>query len=233
MRRNKTEVDYKDMSEADRIKYDYRNKLGGKAKMRQFVDYYLFQTIVILVILAILAGSLYQCATRVDPDITVLLLGESYAPDTDAVEAMSAALGAYIEDVNGDGHVQGQLINVFVPDEDTGEYYTSVMQKRMIELTVGDADLVILSQPQYQELMLSGGEAYFSEISDIVGDRARDKYTVRFSDTVFAQDEALGAIPGDYLIALRFEDLSKSGKENERYQARRAASIQLLQNIMA
>lgn len=227
-----TEEELKNLSEKDRIKFQNKQNLKGKERLNHFVDYYLLRVVILIVVLAVVSGSIYQCATRILPDISILILGEGHLAETEIQEQMNVAVSKMVDDVNGDGHSSVQVINIFMPDPDADPtYYSSVVQKRMMELAVGSADLVILSQQQYNETR-TATEGFYRKIDNIVGDKTKNGYTIKFGDTTLSNDPAFACVPKDYLIALRFDDQSLSGKKKEAYQARRNESIELLKKII-
>ncbi len=77
-------------------------------KAANWWHYQKWAVLAVVIVLALVAWTLYDALSRVDPDVTIGYVGTSSLP-TETVEALQDALVPYCTDLNGDGQVTVQV----------------------------------------------------------------------------------------------------------------------------
>ncbi len=220
------------LSEAARIK-EQTKKLPFKDRFNLFMDYNLMKVIIAVAVILFIVFGVSQCRKAIKPDIAILYLGEQYFP-AEAEKTLEEALYKDVKDINADGLTYADLVLVSIPDTDiTDQYYMALIQKRNIELTAGESDIVIISKKQFDEffsLYENPDEGFFAELSDITG---KPGYTIPFSETKFSQMEYFSMLPADdYYICMRFVPQNLSVSAKKAFDARRAESVRFLKTLL-
>ena len=131
--------------------------LPFKERVKHFWNYYKWHVIVITAVVALVAGSLYECATRETYDLEISYYGNTYVTD-EQVAAMEAYFAQFVQDVNGDGK---QTVKVYANSMammgDNPEANMAMQSKFMAELAAGASAGYVFDQ-DYKEVMT--GESY-------------------------------------------------------------------------
>lgn len=222
------EKDFKNLSEAERIKQRNKVEMTRKEKLVHFFNYYTGAIVAVVAVIIVLSITLYQCSSRVEPDCSLLLVGDNHYLSTDELAAAEGELSKLVEDTNGDGQQKVTITDIPLNGEES-EYTMAMQQKLTVEYTVGTSDLMILSPAEFENSKAEGGLDILVPISPYVQNAAFEGYGVEIKDTLLADNPAFERIPRDYILCLKFESPDK--KEKEEYIRQREATIALLQKL--
>lgn len=125
--------------------------LTGGEKIKNFWDYHKWHIIGTILAIAIIIFSVRECATRVKPDVNVVLF--SYTGMTgEQVELLTDYLESVCDDNNGDGQVYVGVINCSYNNKSEDKQYEyTVLNKIQATLAADDeALLFITDKDSYQ-----------------------------------------------------------------------------------
>ncbi len=154
-------------------KETYVDKTFAKAgidtkKVDNFFHYYKYHILVALVAVIIIASTVYSIVTKVEPDITIGILGEVHEQATDTFKQKITKSLPEIKEVG--------LENVMLSDRINDPNSTAYIQKAMIVFAASDTDVFLLSKYVFDQYASDGA---FMALDDV----ARDfKIDVKSSD---------------------------------------------------
>ncbi len=153
-------------------------------KFSDFVYYYKWHVIIAVVLVIVLASSLYSCATKVEDDLVVSVLISNYAA-ADASENIAADLCAagIIPDTDGDGINQMYVNIVTLPLEAQTEADFAAGYQAMIAMVADDSILFLVDEDL---LEMYEDQDVFADISD-----KAEKYGFGEDDVYIAEDGTL------------------------------------------
>lgn len=203
------------------IPKDFKGRLG------YFWDYYKWHTIVTLCVLILLAVTITQCATRVDPDYSVLLSISKTVPG-EYVDQIENYLAKYGKDINGDGQVSVQIIDVSVSSSDPNPQMVAAQKTKLqAELAVGNAILFITDEEQFEYLDTQIG--LFQKLDFL---KAKDSKAYNWNGSAF--ENAIntdGFFPKDLYFSMRVIKGSAAEKTNKKSVDYEAAAKALLKKL--
>ncbi len=123
--------------------------LGFKERLENFWYYYKWHTVIIAFVTLVLVLGFAQCATKENPDYTVITAFDKYLP-LEVTAAIEGELEKYAEDVNGDGKVIVHIYDVSTATDRDAQMAQST--KLMSELQRGEAMLLIVDDVYFDKL---------------------------------------------------------------------------------
>ncbi len=130
-------------------------KITTKDFWKNYWFYYKIHTICGIIALLLIVGSVYSCATRIDPDLTMMYIGESPLFLSEQMEYdVNSFLGKYVSDADGDGHCAVNLINLSMGDADPRVSQGSIY-KFDIEVAEGNPFIILtddMSMSRYKRM---------------------------------------------------------------------------------
>lgn len=149
-----------------------------------FVYYYKWHVIISVVLVIVLASSLYSCATKVEDDLVVSVLISNYASSS-ASENIGADLcdAGIIPDIDGDGISQMHVNIVTMPLEMQTEADMAAGYQAMIAMAADDSILFLVDEDL---LEMYEDQGAFADISD-----KAEKYGFGEDEVYIAEDGTL------------------------------------------
>ena len=175
--RCKAEVDADDSIQSEASASQSKVNYTFKQRAANFWYYYKWHTIIGLFIAAVLAFGCVQCATKENPDYTVIMAFDKTVPSgvTDSIETY---LEQYGEDINGDGKTVVHIYDVSSSqDKDIQEAQST---KLIAEMQRGEAMLFIVDDVYFDKLY---DLDVFEKNSDYFPDK--DGYAINLRNTSF------------------------------------------------
>lgn len=169
---------------------------------------------------AALVVLIVQGASVDKPDYTLLLLTDHAYADVQ-LTALEEAMAPYGRDLDADGKVEVQALNVYLPNDGSPEYYTN-SQVLQTHLVAGDVFLFAFEPGQYAQFAAqvqnttSAGYAFFEPLP-VQG------ITLQENGAVWDWAEAAGrenvsALPSNLLFGVRAVSGTAAGKQSEKIQ---------------
>lgn len=127
-------------------------KLGiDEDKLRNFLHYYKIHIIVGIIVLAAVISIIRGCVNKVEPDLYVVFMGTVYCADQEGFE----------EDVKSLIPEVTEFITENVPiyeaqEKQDPQVQMAMLQKAMLLVTVGDVDVMILDEVQFEKYAKQG-----------------------------------------------------------------------------
>ncbi len=112
-------------------------KITSKEFWRNYWFYYKPHTIWGIIILIFIIGSVHSCVTRIDPDVTIMYIGETPLITSEEY-SVGDVLGAYVNDVDGDGNNSATLINLAYGSSADPQMTQASVTKFDIEIAEGN-----------------------------------------------------------------------------------------------
>lgn len=200
--------------------------MSFKKKLENYWYYYKIHTFVAIFILIVAAVLIQQCATKVDPDVTVLVATNNPVLTQDNQDRLQKYIGSLTADVNKDGKKSAQCDVLYFSDSQTAE---AMQAKLAIDLMPSSGVYIyITDDKEYQQLQT---QSAIGKLADYLpGVQTSD------SDRVSLSQTALGA--AEYNHA--FDNLSISIKAykgtsagDKKYAAQIQNSLNVLRSILA
>ena len=183
-------------------------------------------------IFLILAFLVYDLVTRVNPDVTVMIIAkdDSFQFYTENIELV---LERYCEDYNGDGKVD---VRVFyapaVMSESQTDLYTrqSDQTKLVAEFQSGDTVIIIADMEACEEI--GATEGVFSDLSEVFPDDENvAELGYMLSGTNLAEDMEYPALSGELFAAFR-EPHGGIGINEEKFRTNYEHAVELWTNYI-
>lgn len=202
----------------------------------QNVWFYYRVHIIVGIIIVLLAGyTVKEVTSRKDPDFSFMYVGETMLGDEESTQSF---FEKYVTDVDGDGTVYPNVLNLALGDGKDAQYTSAILQKADLMLAADDDPFIMLIEEnnlnRYVEM-----EA-FAEIDKVVKRHAIDETGIIFNDknkaicidvtgTEFA--EKVGYI-GDKKIYLGLKFKKENKKNDEEYLKLYAEAERMLDFIL-
>lgn len=128
--------------------------LSAKGKWKNFWYYHKFHLLIVLVLVALVAGFVYELTTKVEPDYQIGILTETKFSD-DAASILEKKIAQYGEDRNGDGRVVVRVNSYLIvmgenkPVSDPNLQMASVA-KFLSDLEMGDSILFLTDSASFE-----------------------------------------------------------------------------------
>ncbi len=224
----------------------------SKNKFLKWLDnfwyHYKWQTIAVLVVLALLIGLLSTCTGkgRTNANISVVFAG-SYSMNATQKTSLETALSLLVKKEGKDG----ETVTVGVPDypiftdeearamatDENGNfsltYYESLRQQCVKNMTTfgdyvmtGECAIYLVNESVYKAQNLSKLAAPLAESLGATPEGAYDEYAIRIGDTAFYQYyEAIQFLPSDTLLVLTQPYIFGSTSNKEYYGQSKAVYL--------
>lgn len=156
-----------------------KEKMSFRKKLENYWYYYKIHTFVAIFILIVVAITVQQCATKVNPDMTVLVATQQPLLTQDNQDRLQKYLESLTGDVNKDGKKAVQVDVLYFNDSQT-------MQAMQAKLTIdlmpeNKVYLFITDDTTFQQLQK---ESVFAKLSDAVpGAKGTDDYRLSAAQT--------------------------------------------------
>lgn len=148
---------------------------------KEYGYYYKYVFITVGFALVLITLGLVSCLSKESYDLKVILSGDFYIYDTE-VYAYQEIFEEYIEDWNGDGDVNVQVLGLSTSGG-SGELNYSYSQRFQAEVLNGEILLFITDELKYQNLLDVDGVA---DVSEHLPENCEQTHYYDFSSTPFA-----------------------------------------------
>lgn len=122
-----------------------------KKKWENYWFYYKIHTIVAIIAVIVLAVLIKQCADRINPDMTVVVVSNNVSMSQAQTDQLEARLSKLTADVNNDGHKLVQ-VEVLYMNPKQGQMAQAMQQKLQIETAATD-DAIYITDATYFKLL--------------------------------------------------------------------------------
>lgn len=197
-------------------------KITSKEFWRNYWFYYKPHTLIAIAAAVIIGSSIHSCATRIDPDLTLMYIGENALYTSDEVNP-EEALKAYADDADGDGNISVSLVNLSLGGDDV-QMQQAAMTKYDIEVAEGNPFVAMADEAaavRYSEM------GAFECIDDMIAEYGvaeekvlRDKegraIAVNVTGTAFGNIIGTGA---ERIVYAGIKILPERKMSNEKYMA--------------
>lgn len=211
---------------------------GFGEKLANFWYYYKWHVIIGAFVAIVLAFGLAQCATKENPDYTVITAFDKYVP-TEVTEAIEAELERYAVDRNGDGKTVVHIYDVSTAYDREAQIAQST--KLMSEMQRGEAMLLIVDDVYFDKL---NGLDVFEQNTDLFPDRegkALNLLDSSLTDVINAAYEPIAVntygkktdfISNNYYITKRVI-VGTSFENNEKSVNSEQANLKMLEDFLS
>lgn len=203
-----------------------KQKTSFKKKLENYWYYYRIHTFVAVFILIVVAVSVQQCATKVDPDITVVVATNEPVLAQDNQDRLQKYIESLTADVNKDGKKSAQCDVLYFKDAQTAE---AMQAKLAIDMMPSSGVyLFITDDTEYQQLKTQG---LFGRLSEYLpGVQTADDDRAPLSQTKLGAAEYSHAFD-NLSISLKAYKGNSSG--DKKYAANIQNSLNALKSILA
>lgn len=192
-------------------------------KVANFFYYYKVRIILIavLVLIAIVVGASFLNRPTYDSRILTV-----FSADSIEAEKYSNAIAQYGFDLDNNGTIELQMMEVCLSDGQDGNTEASQRASLVAYMQLKDVNLYLLDSNIYEELMGQAPEA-FVDLSALYPDNPNiDGRRYLIKGTQLEQEIGVEHLPNEFAFVMRTKD--HAGKDEANYDA----SIKLLENII-
>ena len=122
-------------------------KSSNPSKLRQWLEnfwyYYKYHTIVSIVVAFALVVSVTQCASRVDYDYQFVLATSSAEMVPTQIEGLKNELLKYVEDENGDGEININIIDCSFSEKDSARQIIEGKRQKIQSIAMKEENILI------------------------------------------------------------------------------------------
>ena len=176
-----------------------------KEKWDNFWFQYKWYVIAITAVTVILAVLITQCATRTKYDLEVVYFTYTAVLD-EQTNKIADYLADYAEDINGDGEINGQVVNVSFSDKSGDSQYKYTMLTKLQAMIAGDENAI---------LYITDSESY-KYLDGLTENGLFDGEPIKLGDKFYSatESEQLGKLPeGLQISSRRISDTVLEGKK--------------------
>lgn len=130
-------------------------------KARNFIYYHKWHALIGLIVLVVLISFIVSIATKVEPDLKILVAGDIFIADPTPVENL---ISDELENVT-----EPLVQNVFLGATDP-QMQMGMQMKYVAELAQGENDIFIVDEDRYFEIAVQGG---FKPITQVIGNEVQ------------------------------------------------------------
>ena len=149
---------------------------------KQYGYYYKYVFITLILAAVLLTIGLVSCLSKTDYDLTVILSGDFFIYDTE-IYAYENVLKTYIDDWNGDGDVNVQVMGLST-NAGNAQLNYSYSQRFQAEIMTGEVLLFITDEGKYKLLNEAVGVA---DVSSLLPAGYPESRYFKFSESTVAQ----------------------------------------------
>lgn len=156
-----------------------KEKMSFRKKLENYWYYYKIHTFIAIFVLIVVAITVQQCATKVDPDITVVVATNKPVLTQENQDRMESYIASLTGDVNKDGKKRAQVDALYFNDSASVQ---AMQAKLSIDLMPQTKVYIFITDDSvYQTLQKQGA---FAKLSDpLPGVRGTDEYRLSASQT--------------------------------------------------
>ena len=176
-----------------------------KEKWDNFWFQYKWYVIAITAVTVILAVLITQCATRTKYDLEAVYFTYTATLD-EQTGKIADYLAAYAEDINGDGEINVQVVNVSFSDKSGDSQYKYTMLTKLQAMIAGDENAI---------LYITDSESY-KYLDGLTENGLFDGEPIKLGDKFYSatESEQLGKLPeGLQISCRRISDTVLEGKK--------------------
>ncbi|NLZ73975.1 MAG: hypothetical protein GX905_09235 [Bacteroidales bacterium] len=132
-------------------------------KARNFIYYYKWHGIAILLIVVALVLTINSLANRDEPNLKIIIGGNLYISDSQIIEEEISLIT--------NGSINAQVQNIYLTDSGSSQIEMGMQTKFTVELVAGNNDIFILDEEKFMQLSKQGAfkpvEKVLGNISDL------------------------------------------------------------------
>jgi hypothetical protein len=210
-------------SQADKNKTAVKN-MTKKEKLKHFWFYYKLHTFGVIFVLLLIAFTLQQCATRVDPDISVIVMTAKNVVPTDEQQKIIDYFSSITKDVNGDGKKSAEVQFLYMDDSEAGQ---AMIVKLVASISSSNAILYISDDTEFDRYK---DESLFDEITNYIPNaKGITEYKLPIEDTTLASGSYGKYMSGLSVTVRKYKGTGIDNKANLPYYNN---SIQVLEKLV-
>jgi len=144
-----------------------------KEKVANFWFQYKVHTIVTVLVVAVLAVCIAQCASRVESDLEIVYFSYNTVLDQQ-LDGMADYFEKYAQDINGDGKVNVTILNCgYSENNNNYQYRNTMIQKLQAALVANEKALLFITDEESIKYFdnISGAEDMFEGEPYLLGER--------------------------------------------------------------
>ncbi len=143
-------------------------------KARNFIYYYKWHMIAILLVVAVIVLTINSLANRVEPNLKIIIGGNLYISDAQVIEEEIS--------IRTDGSINSQVQNIYLTDGENSEIEMSMQTKLTVELMAGNNDIFILDEDKFMQLSKLGA---FIPVEKVLGDISSLGIDMKLNEDLF------------------------------------------------
>lgn len=215
-----------------------------KMSFREWIEniWYHYKWMIIFggMLAAFIIISVVQLVATKDPDVNILHVGPMYISPA-AAENIEATLGDFADDINDDGDIAVNILDITVNKVGTDEIdpvnydeQNKALQRFQTEIRAGDAVIYILDEEYFDICVTEGLLTPLDEIIDdaYMPEKTVDGYGIPVTELDSFKLEGLSNVPETAILCLRRspdKDPIKYGRTMEVWEANRNTFIKLVE----
>jgi len=210
-------------SQADKNKIAVKN-MTKKEKLKHFWFYYKLHTFGVIFALILIAFTLQQCAAKIDPDISIIVMTEKNVVPTDEQQKIIDYFSSITKDVNGDGKKSAEVQFLYMNDSEAGQ---AMIVKLVASISSSNAILYISDDTEFDRYK---DENLFDEITNYVPNaKGVTEYKLPIEDTTLASGSYGKYMSGLSVTVRKYKGTGIDKKANLPYYDN---SIQVLKKLI-
>ena len=186
-------------------------EMDFKKKCGHIWYYFKIPIIIVVVILIVLAFTLHQCMTNVNPDITIHIVTKAAAPSTEQQDEFESYISGLIKDSNKDGKkvADCEFLSFDSSDPNVVAAYTS----RLVgDMQIKDDVIYIFDDSMLTQLS-NGDLSGFENLNDLVpGENLSDPHKLPIADTALSGKSFASSLNGTSILV---QKVSTKGKDQK------------------
>lgn len=176
----------------------FEKPVGAKKKIENYWYHYKWHTIIGLFFIITILVCTVQCASKEKPDIQVVLYSDDALADM-TTSAIEDEIEKYMTDINDDGEIICQIINLSANYEATNNTGISNSQRLMSQVAEGSVFFYITDQSGYDYFADEGLD--FFDTKDYFN--SFDGHGLKISDTAMQENLKDYLLPDDLSLCIR------------------------------
>ncbi|NLE23802.1 MAG: hypothetical protein GX625_00440 [Clostridiaceae bacterium] len=148
-------------------------------KARNFIYYYKWHMMAILLVVAVIVLTINSLANRVEPNLKIIIGGNLYISDTQIIE----------EEISKrtDGSINSRVQNIYLTDGQNSQIEMGMQTKFTVELMAGNNDIFILDEDKFMQLSKLG---VFIPVEKVLGDISGLGIDIKLNEDLFVSIES-------------------------------------------
>ncbi|NLB79761.1 MAG: hypothetical protein GX796_13240 [Clostridiaceae bacterium] len=148
-------------------------------KARNFIYYYRWHGIAILMIIVAIVLTINSLANREEPNLKIIIGGDLYISDSQVIEDEIS--------LKTNGSINAQVQNVYLTDDGNSQMEIGMQTKFTVELIAGNNDVFILDEAKYLQYVSQGA---FKPVEELLGDISSLGIDIKLNEDLFASIES-------------------------------------------